>query len=99
MKCLNFWNYKNKVGCGSKLTAGDIQVAGLFVERKQGQVHWAGAGQRDSDAVQHIAIGKHSNVQIGLKINYSLLLSVNVNERRPFNWITTSKTLIESAHT
>ena len=48
------------------LTAGNVQIAGLLVEGEEGQVHWAGAGERDSDTVQDISIGEDSDVQIGL---------------------------------
>ena len=51
----------------TELTASHIQVACLFVQWKQGQVHGAGAGQRDADAVQDVTVWEHSDVQIWLK--------------------------------
>ena len=51
-----------------KLTARDVQVAGLLVEREEREVHGAGAGERDADAVQDVAVGEHAHVQVGLKI-------------------------------
>ena len=49
------------------LTARDVEVARLLVEREQREVHRARARQGHPDAVQHVAVGEHADVEIGLE--------------------------------
>ena len=45
-------------------TAGNLHRAHLPVKRVELEVHWAGQSQGDSDAVQDVAVGKDSDVDI-----------------------------------
>ena len=47
------------------LTAGNVQVTGLLVQGEEGEVHGAEAGEGDADAVEHVAVGEDSDVEVG----------------------------------
>ncbi len=64
-----------------KLTARHVQVACLLVEREEREVHGAGAGERDADAVQDVAVGEHAHVQVGLKIKKTFKLRMGMCEK------------------
>ena len=48
----------------SKLTASNVQVTCLFIQRKESQIHGAEAGERYSDAVENISVREDSNVEV-----------------------------------
>ena len=48
-----------------KLTACNIQIARLFIQRKKSQIHGAEASEGDSDTVEDITVGEDSDVEIG----------------------------------
>ena len=48
-----------------KLTAGDVEIASLLVKREEREIHGAEAGQGDPDAVEHVAVGKHPDIEVG----------------------------------
>ena len=47
------------------LTAGNVQVTGLLVQGEEGEVHGAEAGEGDADAVEDVAVGEDSDVEVG----------------------------------
>ena len=49
----------------SKLTASNVQVTRLFIQRKESQIHGAEACERYSDAVENITVREDSNVEVG----------------------------------
>ena len=48
-----------------KLTAGNVEVTGLLVQGEEGKVHGTEAGEGDADAVEDVAVGEDSNVEVG----------------------------------
>ena len=65
--------------------AGDGEVAGLGVQREQGEVHGAAESEGDPDAVQNIPIGEHSDVEVGLDdvVELGVLLISEERVRHP----------------
>ena len=47
------------------LTAGNVQVTGLLVQGEEGEVHGAEAGEGDANAVEDVAVGEDSDVEVG----------------------------------
>ena len=47
------------------LTARNIQVACLFIKRKESKIHGTEQGKGDPDAVEDVTVRKHSDVQVG----------------------------------
>ena len=48
-----------------KLTACNVEVTGLLVQGEEGEVHRAEAGEGDADAVEDVAVGEDSDVEVG----------------------------------
>ena len=65
----------------SKLTASNVQVTCLFIQRKESKIHGAEACERYSDAVENISIRKDTNIEIWL--DYIMELGIFlVSEKR-----------------
>ena len=48
-----------------KLTACNVEVTGLLVQGEEGEVHRAETGEGDADAVEDVAVGEDSDVEVG----------------------------------
>ena len=67
------------------LTACYIKVAGLFIQRKESQVHGAEACEGDADAVEDITIREDADIEVGCQnvVKCSNLLIPKESVRHP----------------